>query len=152
MTFFGITFSNAELSLLGIAGSLAVIIISAVIYRGNAAIIKRREQKSELISTLLAPFNDAIVNIEHGEHNHIMIMNGLHAGQREAISRAKAIARKRAKTKIEAAWDDYDNLYQQIGEIGVVLQFAKFQNEDEKNQQEILRHHMDTIIKAIRSL
>jgi hypothetical protein len=152
MNIFGITLSNADIYLLAIAGGLTVIVISAIIFRKNAFFIKRREQKDELINNLLSPFTDAVVNIEHGERNYIFIMNALYQGQKESISRAKAIARRRDKAKIETAWNDYECFYQKGGKTRDVDQFMTFPPDFEKSQKAVLCQHIDAIVKSIKGI
>ena len=152
MNIFGITFSSTDLYLLGIAGTLALIVISAIIYRKNAFLIKRRDERTVFINNLLTPFNAAIANIEHGEHNHIMIMNAFYQQQRESISSAKVVATKRNKEKIDTAWNDYTEFYHNNAEGQITGQFVVFPNNFEASQQKVLSQHLDTIIKQIKKI
>ena len=79
-------------------------------------------------------------------------MNALYDKQKVSISRAKATARKRRKTKIETAWNDYEQFYQNLGEERDALQFMAPQTEFDKNGKVMLRQHMNTIIKSIKSI
>ena len=152
MKIFGITLSNADLYLLGIAGALAVIVIGAILFRKNNFLIKRREQKREIINNILMPFNDAIVNIEHGEHNHIFIMNSFFIDQKEAVSSAKAIATERRKKKIQTAWNNYKSFYNKNAKGQVHSYFAVFPDKFEREQKNIIRSHLNTISKAIKNI
>lgn len=152
MTIFGITLSSTGLYLLGIVGTLATIVMGAILYRKNKFFIKKQEERTDLINNLLIPFNNAIANIEHGEHNHIMIMNAFYQQQRESISSAKAVAAKRNKAKIDTAWNDYTNFYHNNAEGQITGQFVVFSNNFEASQQKELRKHLDAIIKQIKKL
>lgn len=152
MTIFGITLSSTDLYLLKIVGALAIIVIGAILYRMNKFSLKRREERTDLINNLLIPFNDAIANIEHGEHNHIMIMNAFYQQQRESITRTKAVAAKRNKGKIDTAWNDYTKFYHNNAEGQITGQFVVFPNNSEASQQKVLRKHLNTIIKQIKKI
>jgi hypothetical protein len=84
--------------------------------------------------------------------NYILIMNSFFAGQNESISRAKAIATKRKKKKIETAWNYYKIFYESNAKGMVIAQFAAIQNDIDNNYKKILMSHLVAIKKEIEKL
>ncbi len=152
MTLFGITFSSSDIYLFGVAGVLFMVVIGAIIHRQNSVAVRNREERDKIIREILRPLNDAILNIEHGEHNHISIMNSFLNSQKESISRAKAIASRSKKEIIEKAWDNYEIFYMQNAKDIVMGQFMNFPQYIEEEKKNELRAHITTIIESINKI
>lgn len=152
MAFFGITFSNSDMYLLGVAGILCMAVIGTILSRKSSILLRKREERAKTIDKILAPFNDAILNIEHREHNYISIMNSFFVAQEEAVTRAKVLTKGLKKRNIENAWKKYKLFYESNAKGKVIFQFISLPDEVENEQIEILRSHVLTIIKAIGNI
>lgn len=152
MNIFGIILRQSDLYLLGIIGALGVYLLTSIISRTNAVFVKRREQMAELINDLLAPFNDAIANIELGEHNHIFIMNSIFESQSVSIARAKTVAGKWKKKKIEKAWNKYECFYRANAQGQTTGMFGAVPVNIENKSMKIFQFHMNAIIKTIKKI
>lgn len=152
MILFGIPFSSSDIYLLGAAGVLCMVVIGAFVNRQNSVAVRRREERDKTTSAIVSPFNDTILNIEHGEHNHISIMNSFFASQKESISRAKAISSKSQKRKLENAWNKYEMFYKLNARDRVLGQFISLPEDIEKEKIIELRVHVNNIMKLIKEI
>lgn len=146
MEILGLALTQSDIYLLGAAGSLFLFWLGIVAKRDNGA----KTEKGVIIKEIITPFNDALVNIEHGEHNHIAIMNTFFAAHKEAVSRAKAISRKRNKKNIQKAWNQYNQFYESSAKSQTLASFMNFPEEIEKNNKKVLTEMYLEIIKAIK--
>ncbi len=152
MTLFGIDLSTTDIDLLGIAGTLALVVIGAILVRANTKTIREREEKAKTINSLLTPFNDAIMNIENGELNFINIANSFFDSQNTAIAHAKTIASPRKKKQIEKTWKDYEVFYSQNAKGQVLGMFAHLPEDMGIQQNKAFRGHIENIIKEIKDI
>ena len=124
MNIFGITLSISDVWLLRSAGALSAILIASIVRRASIRFIAKRKAHTENISKCVAPFQDAIVNIHYGEHNHIRIMRSFFNTQKEAIAIFKSQCEGKDFTGLQKAWDAYNEHYQNNANGMVHAQFA----------------------------
>ncbi|MCB2182230.1 MAG: hypothetical protein KQH63_09410 [Desulfobulbaceae bacterium] len=152
MTFFGITFSSSDMYLFGVTGILFMSVITAIIYRKNSIAIRKREERDKIINEIISPFNDTILNIEHGEHNFVMIINSFFTAQNESISRAKAISTEKNKKKIEEAWQKYVFFCENNGKGELYTRFGTFPEEFDREKKEVIKSHISKLTKIIEKI
>lgn len=129
-----------------------MVVIGAIIHRQNSVAVRKREKRDKIIGEILCPFSDAILNIEHGEHNHISIINSFFKSQKESISRAKSIASRSKKKKLEKAWGNYELFHMQNAKDIVIGQFVNFPQYIEEAKKNELRAHITAIIELINTI
>ena len=102
----------------------------------------------EKIFSWLVPFQDCLVNIEAGEHNHIFIMNAFFRPQKDNIIRIRAEIKGNKLSKINTTWNKYEEWYDTTakGQIHSLL------GTPEKQGVEKLKKHTTSIINEIKKL
>jgi len=90
-----LSLSDADWTLLRVAGALTAIFIGSIASRRSSEVIHNRRKKNETIEDILMPFNDAILNLENENFNYICIANSFFRNHEIAIACAKAIASQR---------------------------------------------------------